>query len=64
MVGKGPISRRPDIRGRGRTGVIRSQQSHMVIMLREKAAKPDAVRNRICSFPRPDRRVINPRIAV
>ena len=64
MVGKGPITKKIDIRGRGRTGRIRSQQSHMVIMLRDKAARREPVKDRTCPFPRPDRRVINARVRV
>jgi ribosomal protein L22 len=60
-TGRGEIRRRPDIKGRGRSGVLSHRESHMVIMLREKGAKPQRTHN-VRTMPRVDRHIINPRM--
>ncbi len=63
MVNRGEYTKKMDIKGRGRTGIIRSPKSHMVIMLRERSqVEPPVPGQRRVKHPRDDKRIINPRI--
>jgi large subunit ribosomal protein L22 len=65
---RGSYYKKIDIKGRGRMGRIRSPETYMVIMLREKAArvlnqrpKPKDIR---VPFPNPRKPINNPRIKI
>lgn len=63
---RGAYVKKIDIKGRGRSGRIRSPETCMVIMLREKAArvltaKPDTKKMRV-SFPNPNQPIVSPRL--